>query len=616
MARIIEAEARISAIDATGEVFQKVAQKVRGLAGTMKSFGTSANAFSGGVNRSIGRVHGAMRTLAPVAAGAASFEAMRGVRDIVHDAVQATASRAHEAARMEVSGMSQSEIADAERVSQQLSERYRALSTTTIMHALRNMRAIVGTYEEAGKILDPILKLRIAAMGAHPERAEALSEDFDQLVKGMEIKGVTMDPAKFASYINGMAKAINVFGDTLNPTDYYQMFKFGRQATQNLSEKFMLETAPTLAQELGGMSAGRAMSSFYQAIVGGRIKEQSVRELDALGLVNQNRVVRTKSGSIKGLLPGGIVGSQLAASDPYAWVNQVLLPALQKHGITDKGQIQAVIGTIFQQATAAQMAGIFATQQARIQKDWNLVHGAQGSEAADVFMSKDPFVAWKAVTEQLQNLFAIAGGPLAAPAARGLNLLAEGIVKIENAAAAHSKIAAGTLAAGTVGLLGAAGAAGLWALRGMYGVGKRLAGAGEAAVEDLSGTDAIRVMQSALPGAAEAGPSLLGTIGTTAGMLGMLPAAAGASIWAGGKAQDYFGNKPDVSSVPGVGYVPGMPIPEVKGNADLNVSVQVEPSDSFISRIVSAIRNDINVFSSAGTAGSTGVSMPEATPNP
>ena len=156
MARIIEAEASNFAIDATGEVFQKAA-KVRGLAGTMKSFGSSANAFSSGVNRSIGRVSGAMRTMAPVAAGAASFEAMRGVRDIVHDAVQATASRAHEAARMEVSGMSQSEIADAERVSQELSERYRALSTTTIMHALRNMRAIVGTYEEAGKILDPIL---------------------------------------------------------------------------------------------------------------------------------------------------------------------------------------------------------------------------------------------------------------------------------------------------------------------------------------------------------------------------------------------------------------------------------------------------------------------------
>jgi len=63
------------------------------------------------------------------------------------------------------------------------------------------------------------------------------------------------------------------------------------------------------------------------------------------------------------------------------------------------------------------------------------------------------------------------------------------------------------------------------------------------------------------------------------------------------------------------------PAPEVKGSAALNVDVRVEPSDSFISRIISAIRNEINVFGSSpgagvGTAGSTGLSMPEAGPQP
>jgi hypothetical protein len=72
---------------------------------------------------------------------------------------------------------------------------------------------------------------------------------------------------------------------------------------------------------------------------------------------------------------------------------------------------------------------------------------------------------------------------------------------------------------------------------------------------------------------------------------------------------------------PAAAYAAGIPAPEVKGSADLNVSVQVEPSDSFISRIVQAVRNEINVFgpspgSGAGTAGSTGLSMPEAGPSP
>ncbi len=617
MARIIETEARISAIDATGEVFERIAQKVRGLSTTMRSFGSTAQSFSGAANRSIGAVGRTMRTLSPLAAGAASYEGMRGVRDIIHDTAQQTAARAHEAVRMEASGMSEAEIADAERVSQDLSERYKALSTTTIMHALRNMRAIVGTYEEAGKILDPILKLRIAAMGAHPERAAELSDEFDKLVKGMEIKGVTMDPEKFTSYMQGMAKAINVFGDTLHPYDYYQMFKYGSTAAQALSEKFMLETAPTFAQEMGGSRTGSSLAMFYSKTVGDSMTLIAANELKKFGLIDMGKV-QSKAGRITKLSPGAVRGWELAAADPYAWVNNYLLPAFARAGVTDKQKILGEIATIFgsgRQSSGALVA-ILATQQARIEKDWKLIHGAKGLDAADLYMGKDPMMAWSGVTEQFKNLLAIAGGPLAGPAAAGLNVIASGIAAIERAASAHPRQAAAYLAAGTTGLLGVAGAAGLWALHGLYGVGKNLIGAGGKAA-DIVGADAYSVMQAAQTGglAAEAGPSLLGAVGASAGLLGMLPLAADASIWAGKKAQDYFGNVDMNQGAPGVGYVPGMPMPEVKGSADLNVSVKVEPSDSFISRIVSALENDINAFG-GGTSGSTGVSMPEAVAAP
>jgi hypothetical protein len=626
--RIIQAEARISAVDATGQTFAAIATKVRGVTSAFKSLGNVGASGIGSMSRNIGRLQHTMRAIAPVASSAAAYEGMRGVSGLIHETMKATAERAHEQVRMDVAGMSESEIAAAERVSGELSQRYKALSQTTIMHALRNMRAIVGTYEEAGKILEPVLKLRIAAMGAHPERAAEMEEDFDKLVKGMEIKGVTMDPEKFASYINGMAKAINVFGDTLRPTDYYEMFKYGRQSTQNLSEKFMLETAPTLAQELGGMSAGRAMSSFYQAIVGGRIKQQSVKELAALGLINEDRVVRTKTGSIKGLLPGGVKGWQEAASNPYGWVNDVLLPALQAHGIKDKDQIQAVIGTIFQQATAAQMAGIFATQQARIEKDWNLVHGAKGTEAADLFQSKDPFVAWSAVTEQFKNFLAVAGSPLAQPAAKGLNELASGIAALENLAKGHPLAATG----GTAFALAGGGLA-TWklssmALRRFFGMVRGGAGAATAA-EDLTAEAAIRAMQ-----AAQLAPLATGMPGwmRALGPLSLPFLAAPPAIWAAGKAQQYFGDV-DVgqrsgNAVPGVGWFPNVaPVdksPEVKGSADLNVSVQVEPSDSFLARIEAIVRNAISGLSvngaepgsGVGTAGSTGLSMPPASPAP
>jgi hypothetical protein len=117
------------------------------------------------------------------------------------------------------------------------------------------------------------------------------------------------------------------------------------------------------------------------------------------------------------------------------------------------------------------------------------------------------------------------------------------------------------------------------------------------------------------------------------GMLSALPWVAELAVGAGKKAQDYFGNKETIGTVPGIGWVPGMepnfphysvddvhralgmPAAEVKGSAELSVNVQVEPSDSFVSRIVSALRNDINAFGGgAGSAGSTGLSMPEVAP--
>jgi len=89
-------------------------------------------------------------------------------------------------------------------------------------------------------------------------------------------------------------------------------------------------------------------------------------------------------------------------------------------------------------------------------------------------------------------------------------------------------------------------------------------------------------------------------------------------------ASPFKGGVPMGSWAPASSYAAAqIPAPEVKGSADLKVDVQVEPSDSFISRIVQAVRNEINVFSGGaspgagvGTAGSTGLSMPEAGPQP
>jgi hypothetical protein len=357
------------------------------------------------------------------------------------------------------------------------------------------------------------------------------------------------------------------------------------------------------------------MSSFYQAIVGGRIKEQSVKEMDELGLIDETKVDRTKTGSIKGLLPGGVKGWQIAAQDPYAWVNDVLLPALKEHSITDPEDIQSHIATIFQQATAAQMAGIFATQQQRIQKDWNLVHGAKGLEGADVFQSQDPLIAWQGFTEQFKNLLAVAGGPLVPAAAAGLNKMASGIAAFEHATEKHP-LEATAAVFGTAGMLSYASLkASLWALRGLGGA---LFSTGKKGIEDLTGDAAVKAMQAAQL-AESAGPSFMGTLLTSAGRyglgpLGMLlgttePANAGEPKW---PVPPHYTIDDIQSAVHGGGPVTA----RVEGDANLNLHVDVSPSPLFDAHVEAIVDNKINAFKGSGfapatgTTGSLGESMP------
>ena len=327
-----------------------------------------------------------------------------GAYELARRGIEAQARAGHERVRMQSAGMDPAEILHSEMKASELAKSNPAFDPTSIQHLLRNARSIVGSYEEAAHIMEPLLKLRTVALGANPGKAAELNEDFDKLIKGLEIKGVTQDMPKFIEYLDGMAKAINTFGDTLRSNDYYEMFKYGRQSTQSLSKEYTNMVAPTLAQELGGASAGVAQAAFFRAIVGGKMSNLAVNELNKIGLIDPNKIVRTKTGNVKGVEPGGIRGSRLAGESPYEWVQQYLLPALHKAGVTDPHDIQERIARVFSNQVAAQLVSLFATQQSRIEKDKALSKGARGLEAADDIASKDPKVAWEALQRQVENL--------------------------------------------------------------------------------------------------------------------------------------------------------------------------------------------------------------------
>jgi hypothetical protein len=189
------------------------------------------------------------------------------------------------------------------------------------------------------------------------------------------------------------------------------MFKYGRQSTRGLSQEYMTTVAPTLAQEMGGAQAGTAQQAFFSAMVGGHMTKTALAQMEKYGLVDPSKVIAPKGGHLAGVKPGGILGSDLAMTNPYRWVNEILLPQLAKHGVTDPDKIQEIISTLYSKGTAAQLVSLFATQQARIEKDAGQQRGAMDYTAADTFNAKDFSTAMKGVEMQFENLAGTIGKP-------------------------------------------------------------------------------------------------------------------------------------------------------------------------------------------------------------
>jgi hypothetical protein len=410
----------ISAEDRTQAAFDAIEARVKGLASTIASVDRSI----GGTSRAVGSVGrnaalarrgtdaASSRSLGALGGFAATATGLGGVYGAglaARGSAEAIGARQHEGARMDIAGESPEEISAAQAQVAKLATQFPNVSQTDLLHMLRNARSIVGSYKEAADIAEPLVKLRTLAQLARP--GEDVSEDFDKLIKGLEIKGVTQHPEQFQEYMEGIAKGINVFGDTLRPYEYYEMFKYGRQASAGLSEKFILGTGPTLAQELGGEGFGAAVASFNRLLVSGVGKKGSFEELSRLGLLDKGGVADIPgTGEGKGVKAGHTVeGWQLAQSDPNEWVKQYLLPAFEKAGITDKDEQLKEIGVLFQSQRAAQLVDLLATQQSRISKDYALLGNAPGLSAADKALHEDPGLAWTGVKNSISGLIGAVG---------------------------------------------------------------------------------------------------------------------------------------------------------------------------------------------------------------
>lgn len=301
--------------------------------------------------------------------------------------------------------------------------------------------------EEASRYLDVVTRAKIV-MGSLLGKDKG-DQAFD-MAKALEIKGVSTDPAHFLALLNDMVKASVASGGKVLGSDFLQAFKYGRTATQGWSDRFVLEVLPTLIQELksggggGGRSGpGNALMSAFQAVVGGTMSNKAAAEFVRLHMVAPRAVIHTTTGNVKGIKPGGIVGAADFQADPYDWVQRYLVPALAHAGIKSMDAIREEVAHLFANRTAQQIMTMFATQQARFEKDRELNKGAAGIDAYKGLLAHDPTLQMKAFREAWDNLMTALGAPLVDTAMKMLGSLTNALNGLAQWAAKHPDVVRG-----------------------------------------------------------------------------------------------------------------------------------------------------------------------------
>jgi hypothetical protein len=505
-----------SAMDQTGAAAEKMAARTNRALGSMRS---QANSTSASMNRLKNAISVA------VIGGAGAY----GTGFLMRGAVQAPADLARERFRQRMAGMSPTEVAATEKAAFQQSRQFKSVLPVQGMEMGRTARAMMGSTERGLEILPDLVKGLVTLQSV--KGLDVASNDMSRLLRGIDNLGQNdlggLGIKQTREIIDGLIKAAQVEGSDFNPGDLFKFARRAKIAGPGLSTDFIFGTAPAMMQDMTPEGFGTALSSAYQAFVIGSNAVAS----------KQNLAAQKEMGLRKGAGKGELVNSELFASNPFQWVRQNLVPALERSGVDLKNSdaVSKAIAKLSRNTMATGMLTRMVQQRDQIERLIELYKGAQGTAAANDAATNDPYIAFSGLINSLKMLSESVIGPLMPAIVAGLNGMAGGITTLSEAIrsapdfvkvavgiatglaiiVASAKMAAAMLgmysrfaggaAAGAVGTAAGAAAAGgasgfvARALGAVGGLSRFLPGVGLAAGGLLAGHQAGEALKTATP---------------------------------------------------------------------------------------------------------------------
>jgi hypothetical protein len=480
MSRTIEAKAVISAADKTGAVFDRLAQKIKGLTNNAKALGdVKAPKFTGSLDAELKRLKLSEKELMDVRRRRMAFEnEMRAARpkaehffradaawvdrEVQHwrkmksgideaagahkrwrsTMVSAATSVASRGLAMAGGAYAGYRVAKAGVTSAATAQRESARDYLAGLSDEDSKRLEAAALEQSKKFksIDSMTmheRLRDTAMSTRSvdmaieladtigqmttvmqslKGKDAAVEEGRKFFKALDNLGKNVDPKEIRQLAQGFVQAQSVEGADMNLGDVMTMARRMKSAGATIDNRFLYTTGVALAQDMGADRAGNSLAMMMQQEVQATAKAKDYGRQYGL---------RDKSGQF--------VDRSLMMSKPDEWAWKNISEAMKRAKLdpAKAEDVNTFLGSAYSNSSARDVLSKLMTQREQYEGKKPQFGRAPGLEAAGPLMQKDPFVAYEAVLAQLRTLAGQA--PVMDATADALGRLSSGIQKLGDA---------------------------------------------------------------------------------------------------------------------------------------------------------------------------------------
>lgn len=250
-------------------------------------------------------------------------------------------------------------------------------STLDNLTLVRDGVTAFGDVHHAQWVAPTLAKMKFANEAMYGDHGVENEKKFMDMLKVIEMRNGLKSKESFTEQANIIQQVITATGGRVQAEEWLNVIKTGGIAAKGMDNKAFYYKMEPLVQEMGGFRVGTSMMSAYQNLYQGRTTQRAAANLDKFGLIGDySKVKHNKTGDLSYLDIGAIKGADLFKKDQFAWMEKVLVPALNAKGITKESDVIDAIGSIFSNRTASNLFAQMYMQRDQIHKNAKLNEGA------------------------------------------------------------------------------------------------------------------------------------------------------------------------------------------------------------------------------------------------